>query len=184
MRIIAVLLFFCGLWVQADLVAAAQTIPYEVVEKSGSYEIRHYPALVLVETPLNEGSFNRLFRYIQGENDGKQTIPMTAPVFMSHEKASMAFVLPVSLALPQTPIPSDSSLQPRIMTAGRFAVYRFSGLQSRASEQKAWGLLQDFLKKRNLEGKTNSLLFAYYDPPWILPFLRRNEVMTELKPSP
>ena len=78
--------------------------PYNVSQTDGQIEIRHYQELVLVSTPMNgdmddnEGAFNRLFRYISGENTGTAKIEMTAPVFMNPvdpEGKNIAMTAPV-----------------------------------------------------------------------------------------
>jgi len=42
--------------------------------------------------------------------------------------------------------------------------------------QEMLSLLNEEMKKRNLEPKGPAIL-ARYNPPWTLPFLRRNELM-------
>ena len=79
-----------------------ESAPYQVVRAAGRFEVRDYPALTVVETPMAgsgsgaDGSFMRLFRFITGGNETKQKIAMTTPVFMSgaDSNATMAFVMP------------------------------------------------------------------------------------------
>ncbi len=62
-----------------------ESAPYRVLESDGKFELRDYPALAVVETPMrgdSGSSFQRLFRYISGLNTGDQKIAMTTPVFM------------------------------------------------------------------------------------------------------
>jgi hypothetical protein len=60
-----------------------ESAPYQVGRTDGKFELRDYPTLTVVETPMarggNEadGSFNRLFRFITGGNEAKQKIAMT-----------------------------------------------------------------------------------------------------------
>jgi hypothetical protein len=67
--------------------AGYESAPCQVVRTDGKLELRDYPTLTLVETPMarggNEadGSFNRLFRFITGGNETKQKIAMTTPVY-------------------------------------------------------------------------------------------------------
>jgi hypothetical protein len=66
-----------------------ESAPFKVGRTDGKYELRDYPALTVVETPMTrrgneaDGSFNRLFRFIAGGNEARQKIAMTTPVFMS-----------------------------------------------------------------------------------------------------
>ena len=68
--------------------AGYETAPYTVVRTDGAFELRDYPALLLVETPManasgGDGGFRRLFRFITGANADKQKIAMTTPVYLS-----------------------------------------------------------------------------------------------------
>ncbi len=82
-----------------------ESAPYSVVRSDGKFELRDYPALTVVETPMvqagnsADGSFNRLFRFITGGNEAKEKIAMTTPVFMSGNgsNTTMAFVMPAKL---------------------------------------------------------------------------------------
>jgi hypothetical protein len=67
-------------------VPTTEEADYAVIEKSEGIEVRQYPKMVLVQTS-SDGSwkesrrtaFRRLFSYISGENNSKQSIAMTAP---------------------------------------------------------------------------------------------------------
>ncbi|PHX93866.1 MAG: hypothetical protein CK546_07975 [Pedosphaera sp.] len=66
--------------------AGYESAPYRVVRSDGKFELRDYPALTVVETPManpngSDGSFMRLLRFITGANEGKQKIAMTTPGF-------------------------------------------------------------------------------------------------------
>jgi DNA gyrase inhibitor GyrI len=165
--------------------ADEEIAPYKVVQTDGAFEVRDYPALVLVETTAEEendnGRFGRLFRYISGANVDTRKIPMTAPVFMDPRGTSgrMAFVMPAALALSDTPRANDDTLSIRQQPAGRFAVYRFSGVSSTTAERAALEKLNTWMSTAALEA-TGPAVFGYYDPPWTLPFLRRNEVIVPL----
>jgi hypothetical protein len=66
-----------------------ESAPYSAVLSDGKYELRDYPELTIVETTMpQEGGgensgFGKLFRYITGNNKGKESIAMTTPVFIS-----------------------------------------------------------------------------------------------------
>lgn len=163
--------------------AGYESAPYQTVRADGAAELRDYPALAVVETPMakpdgRDGSFMRLFRFITGGNAAKQEIPMTTPVFMSGSATNltMAFVLPAKLAPHSVPQPADDRVTVRELPAGRFAVLRFSGSRNDKNEAAALGKLKAWMERAQLSAASPPV-FAYYDPPWTPAFLRRNEVM-------
>jgi len=161
-----------------------ESAPYKVVRASGKFEVRDYPALTVVETPMarggrgSGGSFNRLFRFISGGNEAKKRIAMTTPVFMSGEETNvtMAFVMPAKMKTGEVPKPSDGSVAVREMAAGRFAVLRFSGGRSAKNESESLIRLRTWMKAEGLK-EMSPPVYGYFDPPWTPAFLRRNEVM-------
>ena len=168
--------------------SAYESAPYRVVRADGQFELRDYPVLTVVETPMAQrgrgadGSFMRLFRFISGGNEVKEKIAMTTPVFMSGNESNttMAFVLPAKMKMSDVPKPADGAVQVRELPAGRFAVLRFSGGRNAGNEAKALARLRDWLAQEKLSG-TASPVYGYFDPPWIPGFLRRNEVMLRFK---
>jgi DNA gyrase inhibitor GyrI len=163
--------------------AGYESAPYRVVRSSGKFELRDYPALTVVETPMaaangSDGSFTRLFRFITGANEGRQKIAMTTPVFMSGNatNATMAFVLPAKLKSGEVPKPSDGAVTVRELAAGRFAVLRYSGGRNAKNEAETLGKLQAWMKAEGLK-ELSPPVYGYFDPPWTPSFLRRNEVM-------
>ncbi len=170
------------LLVVGSMQSMATEIPdYKVVTEDGKFEVREYPELALVRTAAGEGDFMRLFRYISGANESEQKIAMTAPVLMKHEgeNKGMSFIVPREVAAAKVPAPKDAAVEKDELPAGRFAVYRYSGGRNDANEQEALEKLRAWSKERNIE-TAGEPIFGYYDPPWIPPFLRRNEVMLRI----
>ena len=164
--------------------AGYESAPYKVVRSHGKFEVRDYPALRVVETPMSgggsraDGSFNRLFRFITGGNEAKQKIAMTTPVFMSggDSNATMAFVLPAKLKAGEAPKPTDDSVKVRELEAGQFAVLRYSGRRNANNEAETLGRLTNWMAAEGLR-VLSPPVYGYFDPPWTPAFLRRNEVM-------
>ena len=160
-----------------------ESAPYQVVRASGKFEVRDYPALQVVETPManangSDGSFMRLFRFITGANEAKQKIAMTTPVFMSggDSNATMTFVLPTKLSAEAVPKPSDGAVKVRELPAGRFAVLRFSGSRNAKHDAAALERLRAWMQAEELK-ELAPPVYGYFDPPWTPGLLRRNEVM-------
>ncbi|MFO1313147.1 MAG: heme-binding protein [Burkholderiales bacterium] len=177
---------------------------YTVVEREGSFEIRDYAPYVVAETFVegsfdgvgNEG-FQRLFRYISGENRGAARIPMTAPV--EQEAAStkiamtapveqqraggrwrIAFVLPASYTLATAPRPTDDRVALAEVPARRVAVVRYTGRWTEARYDEELAGLRRFAAERGM-AETGEPVFARYDPPFMPWFLRRNEIQIPVK---
>ena len=125
--------------------AVYESAPYRVVRTAGQFEVRDYPQLTVVETPMQgldsgmNGSFNRLFKFIAGGNESKQKIAMTTSVFMtgSASNATMAFLMPVKFTAENVPKPVDGTVKGQELTAGRFAAMRFSGGKRAKNERPA-----------------------------------------------
>ena len=168
-----------------------ESAPYKVVRADGKFELRDYPSLAVVETPMaasgnsDDGSFMRLFRFITGANEAKQKIAMTTPVFMSgHDtNRTMAFVLPAKVNATTAPKPADVAVAVRELPGGRFAVLRFSGGRSTKREAETLARLQTWLAAQGLKTAA-SPVYGYFDPPWTPSFLRRNEVMLGVATAP
>ena len=169
---------------------------YRVIVEEGAFELREYPELVLASTPMrfegtpDDGSFMRLFRYISGDNEAKEKIAMTVPVFMDKEQAGeegqdgrMGFVLPRKVAEAGAPEPQREDVQLKRRPAGTYAVRRFSGRLDRAASEKAEAELRQWIAKRGWEAVAG-VEVAGYDPPWTPGPLRRNEVLIPLDSAP
>lgn len=169
-----------------------ESAPYQVIDSDGKFEIREYPDLVLASTESkfeargNDGSFMRLFRYISGNNDAKQEIQMTTPVFMEQDSANakgkMGFVMPQEIAQKGAPKPTASDVAIRTREGGRFAVIRFSGIATTKKYESKEAELRAWLNERGLQGE-EAAERAGYDAPFTPGPLRRNEVLIRLKPK-
>jgi len=161
--------------------------PYKVVRADGKFEVREYPELVLVETPMHgaNNGFMRLFHYIDGQNAAHQKLAMTTPVFMARgaSNGTMAFVLPPGVSSASAPSPAGTDVRVREQAGGRFAVLRFTGGISPAHEAKALARLQSWLGQAKLTA-VGDPIYGYFDPPWTPPCFRRNEVMLRLVAVP
>lgn len=162
-----------------------ETAAYQTTRSHDRFEIREYPALGLVSTPMatgqqeaDRGSFMRLFDYISGENEGTEKIAMTTPVFMDDD--TMSFVLPEDVAEQGAPGGTNPGVSIGNFTPGRYAVYRIPGGRSDRNVESAKEALANWVEGNGLQGEGDYLI-AGYDPPFIPPFLQRNEVLIRLK---
>jgi hypothetical protein len=183
---------------------ATEEPSYTVIEQSGDFELRAYDPMIVAETqvsgPMDDASstgFRLIADYIFGNNTsragGNEKISMTAPVTMEpgSEKISMTapvsieqtgeqwrvhFVMPSQYKLDTLPKPNNPAVSLREVPASNYAVIRFSGL---VGEKKRAAKTVELMKWLDSKGitPTGQPELARYNPPWTLPFLRRNEVM-------
>lgn len=173
------------LWVGcASTKATEETAPYAAVKTEGSFEIRTYPEIKTASAAEKEGEesrdkrFMKLFGYIQGKNEAKQKIEMTTPVFM--EGKEMKFVMPKIVAEKGAPASTNPDVTVGTIPARKVAVYRFSGWSNAKMETEATEKLRAWIKEQKLEaiGEPSK---AFYNPPWTLGPLRRNEILIPIK---
>ena len=161
--------------------AGYETAPYQLLKQDGKFELRNYPALTVVETPMRglDNGFMRLFHFINGENATKQKIAMTTPVLIRHAgttNVTMAFVMPANLGTNGPPASTQTEIVTQQIPAGQFAVFQFSGGRSVKNSANALAELTNWLAQQKLAPQGEPV-FAYFDPPWTLTFFRHNEVM-------
>ena len=169
--------------------SAYETAEYQVLRSDGAFEIREYPELELVITNSdfasqgNDGSFMRLFRYIEGANRSTQKVSMTTPVLMKPEQkqtpGQMGFVIPRKLSTKDIPEPLNEEVKIQKRRGGRFAVLQFSGRLNQESVRRAEQKLRDWAASIGVVCQSE-VEYAGYDPPWTPGPLRRNEVLIRL----
>lgn len=180
---------------------------FDLVEQLHNFEIRRYAPRWIAEVTgeeqdfdaFRENAFKRLANYIFGGNQDDKKLAMTAPVVMQlapganelelrsvlpelgSRSWTMAFVLPSGLKQTEIPKPADSRIQVRRAPAQEFAVYSYSGNNTPEKIREAEERLSSWLKERpDLRG-TGSFLVAQYDAPFVIPFLKRNELMIAIE---
>ena len=143
-------------------------------------EIRAYAPRVMAVTEMAEnsnGGFRVLAGYIFGGNAEEQEIAMTAPVQQSMEgDREMAFMMPAEYALEDLPEPEDQRVSFREAPAYTAAVIQFSGWASAEKADENWQQLRQFLIAEGID-ITGEPTLNQYNPPWTLPFMRRNEII-------
>lgn len=178
------------LW--GPIVSNVEKPKYTVVSKSDAIEIRDYPSMIVAEAmakgarekAINEG-FRTVADYIFGGNVAEKSIAMTAPVLQQPAKSTaenegqewlVRFVMPSEYTFENLPLPKDEKVRLEILPAQRFAVIRFSGIASEKRIAEKEALLKNYMHDNKLAEKS-APAYAFYNPPWTLPFLRRNEIM-------
>ena len=184
---------------------------YEVLYQDGKIEYRLYQPYIVAQTNVsvedeyngasNEG-FRRLFKYITGANNTDIDIAMTAPVQMNMDNAGekiamtapvqqksdgdflqVAFMLPSEFNMDTAPAPTDERVFIREIPGRIMAVIRYSGRWTDRNRAKYEKRLRENLQSHGIDTVSGAETAAY-NPPFTPPFLRRNEIMLEVREHP
>lgn len=115
-----------------------------------------------------------------GQELPSEKISMTAPVTMEEtgNQWRMHFVMPSQYTIDTLPTPNNTAVSLREIPTRKFAVIKFSWLAGETKVAKKTTELMAWLRTNNITPIGKPAL-ARYNPPWTLPFLRRNEVMVQ-----
>jgi len=179
---------------------AIEETKFKVIESEGRFELRQYSAHIVAETfvegdfsKAGNEAFNRLAGYINGQNRRKQTIPMRAPVLQeadsvkipmtapvnqerAGEKWRFTFLMPAEHTLETLPEPLDSRVELKKVPEHLMAALKYSGSWSKSRYEEKKKQLMEWIEKKGLK-QIGEPIFARYNSPFTLWFLRRNEVL-------
>jgi hypothetical protein len=112
-----------------------------------------------------------------------EKIAMTAPVSQTRvgETWTVRFTMPSTWRMETLPQPNDQRVRLHTVPPVRMAVLRFSGRANAALTAQRTAELMSLVQSRRLRA-IGPVALAQYDPPWILGFARRNEVMVPVAP--
>lgn len=175
---------------------------YSAVEQIGeTVEVRRYAPRIAAQASVDAAdtedgmndAFMLLFDYISGENRADTSIAMTTPVETAQSPEQIAMTAPVETArtedgetrmrffLPakydagSAPEPRNPRVSIVELPAETMAVLRFSGLRRDSTVATKKDELLAALEATPWRA-TAEPVALFYDPPWTLPFFRRNEV--------
>lgn len=111
-----------------------------------------------------------------------EEIAMTAPVLQEQQEGKwvMTFVMPETFTLETIPIPEDPKIQINKVKGKKIAVLRYSGSLGNDAIKTRSKELQDWLNQNGYKS-LSSPRSAGYDPPFTIPFLRRNEIHIDVE---
>lgn len=171
-----------------------------------SVQIRQYGARIAAETTvagekqraLNTG-FRRLAGYIFGGNHRDTEIAMTAPVGQgpaggtdiamtapvsqtgsAEEGWTVRFFMPSKWSMETLPIPDDEDVRLVEVPPETVAVLQFNGDRGPVAVADRTAELLKTLRDNAIE-PTGDAVAWFYDPPWTLPFRRRNEIAVQVQ---
>ena len=177
---------------------------FAVVERRGEVEIRRYAPRIAAQTAVtgteegarNEG-FRRLAGYIFGGNARRDRIAMTAPVAqVPGQRIAMTapvaqqggdgtwrirFFMPARFTLETLPVPDDPRVVLLTVPEEKLAVLRFPGVPRPDAVAERSAALAAALEGMAW-APAGPVQGWFYDPPWTVPALRRNEVVVPVAP--
>ena len=116
-----------------------------------------------------------------GSNES-QKIAMTAPVSIKQEqqqsegKWRVQFTMPSQYTMQTLPKPNNTDIIISEVPPQTYGVIKFSGLASSEKVAEKTAELQSWMQTQKLT-LTGTAELARYNPPWTLPFMRRNEII-------
>ena len=195
------MIFIAGLMI-GPVMSDVETPSYRIVQTQKDIEIRHYEPMIVAnvkvtgdrENTLRKG-FQLLADYIFGNNTVVQEISMTAPVQQQkYKKISMtapvqqqamdtswevSFVMPSGYNMVTLPRPNNDSVVIEEIPSEKFVVIIFSGASSNENVEKYERKLMSYVVRNNIL-VIGTPKYAFYNPPWTLPQMRRNEIMMKI----
>ena len=194
---------FLAVLLGATTAMALEEPDYDVLRRAADYEVRRYPPYVVAELTVTgsfEGAGSRAFRplaaFISGANVGSTEISMTAPVTQRRgEKIGMTapvtqrpsregeyvvqFVMPSRYSLETVPRPTDERIRLREEPEQVVAVHSYSGTWSEERYREREARLREAVARDGLR-PAGDPVWARFDSPFKLWFLRRNEIWLPL----
>ena len=175
---------------------------YKVIQSEQNIEIRQYEPMIIAEVEVDGkredaigDGFRLLADYLFGNNTVQQVISMTAPVQQKENQKiamtapvqqqstgkswRMSFVMPSKYSMDSLPVPYNNRVRLKEILTKKFVVIEFSGTNSNENVTEHENQLMNYIEGNNLK-ITGSPKYAFYNAPWTLPFMRRNEVMIEI----
>ena len=198
--IVVVLVF--GAAMIGPIMSNVEVPAYKILKKEQNIEIRQYPPLIIAEVKtagsrqasIGDG-FRILADFIFGNNEGEKQLSMNGPVTqqegikiamtapVQQEKTdtewAISFIMPSKFSIDTIPNPINDRIKIIQIPSKRYAVITFSGRSTEANLTKHTNELEIYMNGSSYS-KVGNAKYAFYNPPWTLPFLRRNEVQFEI----
>jgi hypothetical protein len=190
---------------------ATEEPKFSIIEKSEPFELRAYaPQLVAevkVEGDLDTASsqgFRLIAAFIFGQNQVSEKIAMTVPVGIETSQSTkiamtvpvgieaskdsvkgvnqwvFSFVMPSEYTMTTLPKPINPLVTIRELPAQKRAAITFSGFYNDAKVLEKTKALEEWIKSKQWQ-TIGSPQFARYNPPWSIPFMRRNEILITVR---
>ena len=182
----------------SNYLMATEEPDFNLIFKKENFEIREYSPKILAQIAV-KGDFRSASKKGFSNNitnDGSQKIDMTTPVVLEPKSELIdmttpvvsegndrewliSFVMPKEFSIQTLPKPNNKNIRIIKEPKEKYAVIIFSGLVRESNYKEQSILLNNFINDKKLE-ILGQLKIARYNPPWTLPFFRRNELMIKV----
>ena len=155
-----------GFKVLADYIFGNNTAP------SGESSKISMTAPVAMQFEAKQSTTNK------NDSNESQKIAMTAPVSMQQNDGEwrVQFTMPSQYTIQTLPKPNNPDITIIEVAPQTYGVIKFSGLAGAEKVAAKTAELQSWMQTQKLT-VTGTPELARYNPPWTLPFMRRNEIM-------
>lgn len=165
---------------------------YKVLKTDGNFEVRRYEKQLIAKITMHgmsfdyfrEHAFEKLADYIFEGNVKNKSIPMTSPVYQEETGAgvwSMSFILPKEYTLATAPQPKNSDIVLEVVEPYEVACVSYSGHNSMDKIKLHERELAAWLIDHSEYVPTGKYMITQYDAPFVIPFLKKNEIQVKLK---
>lgn len=201
LSVVSIVLLVCVM--MGPVMSNVEQPNYQTITSQQGIDIRKYAPMIIAEVEvkgerdeaIGEG-FRLLADYIFGNNTIQQEIAMTAPVQQQNsEKIAMtapvqqqsqdgvwkvSFVMPAAYQMDTLPKPNNNRVTLNEVPGKSYVVIQFSGLNSNENIAQHEKQLMQYIETKQIK-TSGSAKYAFYNPPWTLPLMRRNEIMVEIE---
>ncbi len=171
-----------------EFALALEQPEYVVVAEYDEWEVRHYKPYIAAMTrvtgsfeKVGNQAFKRLGGYIFGDNARDEKIAMTAPVAQGRSSETgdywVTFMMPSEYDMAALPDPADGRVEMVQVPARHLAVVKYRGGWSQKKYRQHEQRLRDALAAQADWQIAGEAVWARYNPPFVPPFFRHNEVM-------
>ena len=164
---------------------------YTIIVDEGRFQVRNYEKILISQIQVSgvqkdalRKGFIPLARFIGAKDRDGEKISMTVPVMQKVNRLSsdwsVSFFMPSKYNLQSLPKTKNLQIEPKIIPTKMFAALKFSGNPSHDTLIQKEAELTEVLKKYGLHAVDDGI-YAFYNDPLTPGFLRRNEVLIEVR---
>lgn len=137
---------------------------------------------IAMTAPVKQQSSEKIAMTAPVTQQSSQKIEMTAPVKQqgSDNAWKVNFTMPSKYSMNTLPKPNNEKVTLHQVPSKKYVVIKFSGMGSNKNLAAHEKELQEYISENKIQAISKPI-YAFYNPPWTLAFLRHNEIMIEIE---